>query len=34
MPSDEEVDAVFAAMHHDWTEKELEDFYQESLRKP
>jgi hypothetical protein len=28
-PSDEEVDLVFAAMHHDWTSEELEDFYQQ-----
>ena len=26
------VDALFEAMHHDWTTEELEDFYQETLR--
>lgn len=29
-PSQEEVDAFFEAIHHDWTPEELEDFYQES----
>jgi hypothetical protein len=28
-PSDEEMDLVFAAMEHEWTEEELEDFYQQ-----
>jgi hypothetical protein len=26
-PSEWEQDLVFAAMEHDWTEEELEDFY-------
>jgi hypothetical protein len=25
----QEEEAVFAAMHHDWTSEELEDFYQQ-----
>jgi hypothetical protein len=27
--NEEEVDALFEALHHDWTSEELEEFYQQ-----
>jgi hypothetical protein len=32
-PSEEEMDAVFAFMNHEWTSEELEEMYQDHLAK-